>query len=245
MDGHGHVAGQRPRRGRPDQERGAGRIHQRQADEDRGIGGVFVAERHFMIRKRRAAARAVRYDFIALVEQTLIPEILQDPPDRLDVIVGIGDVGVFQVHPEGDAVSQLFPILDVGEDRFAAQFVEAVNAILLDLAFIGEAELLLDLDLDRQPVRVPAAAPRDVVAAHDLVAREHILESARQHVVDAGLAIGSRRPLEEDVLRSALSLCNGLLEDVLRLPEFQDSLLHRGYIEFGRNWFEHGSLLGK
>ena len=55
----------------------------------------------------------------------------------------------------------------------------SISCLVLD------AELLLDRDLDRQAVAVPAALALDVVAAHRLVAREDVLEDAREHVVGA------------------------------------------------------------
>jgi hypothetical protein len=61
----------------------------------------------------------------------------------------------------------------------------------------GEAELLLDRELDRQAVAVPAGLALDVVALHRLVAREDVLEHARLDVVGAGHAVGGRRALVE------------------------------------------------
>jgi hypothetical protein len=80
-------------------------------------------------------------------------------------------------------------------------------------------------------------------AAHDLVAREHILEGARQYMVHTGLSVGSRRALIEDILRRALTLLYGLLEDLGLLPKLQDVLFHRSDIEFRRYGFEHFRLL--
>ena len=74
-----------------------------------------------MVGKRRATARAIRHNLIALEEQILIPEVFQDPPDRLDVVVGVGHICVFQVNPESDAVGELFPILNVSEDRLSCK----------------------------------------------------------------------------------------------------------------------------
>jgi hypothetical protein len=45
------------------------------------------------------------------------------------------------------------------------------------------AQLLLDGDLHREAVTVPAALALDVVAAHRLVAGVDVLEHAREHVV--------------------------------------------------------------
>ena len=62
------------------------------------------------------------------------------------------------------SVSSL-PVVDVAEDRIAAALVELGDAELLDLLLRGDPELLLDLELDREPVAVPAGLARDVVAA--------------------------------------------------------------------------------
>ena len=78
---------------------------------------------------------------------------------------------------------------------------------------------------------VPAAAARDVEAAHDLVAREHVLEGSRQDMVNPGAAVGGGRPLIEDELGPAAALLNGLVEDVLALPECQYSVLHGGDVQ--------------
>ena len=85
-DSSGQVAGQRPRCGRPDQQRllrlGA---EQRQLDVDARVLDVLIALRHLVRGQRGAAARAVGDDAVALVEQPLGVDLLERPPDRLDV----------------------------------------------------------------------------------------------------------------------------------------------------------------
>ena len=217
--GDRHVGRQGPGRGGPDQERGAGLIDQRHAHEHGRVNRVGVAHGDFMVREGRAAARTIGNDLIALEEQVAFPESLQDPPDRFDVFVGVGHVGIAHVNPKSDPVGQFLPVLDIVEDRFTAEFVEFLNAKGFDLLLIVETELLLDGDLDRQAVRVPAASARDVKPVHDLVTREHVLESARLHMVDAGFAIGSRRTFEKDEFRRTFALVNCLLKDLAVLPE--------------------------
>jgi hypothetical protein len=80
---------------------------------------------------------------------------------------------------------------------------------------------------------VPAAAARDMITTHDLVAREHILESARQYVMYTRLAICSRRSFVENLLGPALALLNGLLEDLGLLPKLQHAFFPRSDIELG------------
>ena len=66
---------------------------------------------------------------------------------------------MLQVHPEADALGQGVPLLEVFEDALAAEGVELGDAVVFDLRLAGEAELLLDFELDRQPVGVPAGVP--------------------------------------------------------------------------------------
>ena len=178
--------------------------------------------------QRGPAARAVRDDLVALVEQALVADLPQRPPHRLDVVGVERAVGVVEVEPEPDALRQPVPVLQVGEDRLAAALVELLDPVGLDLLLRGDPELLLDRDLDGQPVAVPAALALDVVAAHRLVARVDVLEDPREHVVGARAAVGGRRPLVEHPLRAALPAAQRLVEDVALAPALQHLLLELG-----------------
>ncbi len=76
-DGQRHVAGQRPGRGRPGQDEGAGLVLERELHGDRGIGDRLVALRDLVIGERGLAARAVGHDLEAGVEEPLVPEPLR------------------------------------------------------------------------------------------------------------------------------------------------------------------------
>ena len=206
----------------------AARLADREPHVDRGVDHVVVAERHLVGGQGGPAARAVRDDLVALVEQIVLPDPLQGPPDRLDVLVRQRHVGVVEVDPERDPLREPVPLLDVGEHRLAAALVELRDAVLLDLVLRGDAELALDLELDRQAVTVPARLAGHLEPAHRLVAGEDVLEDARQHVVRAGRAVGRRRPLVEHVQRRALAAAQRLVEHVVLAPARQDLLLERG-----------------
>src|SRR6185436_13107240 len=94
---------------------------------------------------------------------------------------------------------------------------------LLDALLVEDAELFLDLVFHRQAVRVPAGFARTVEAAHGLVAREQILERAREHVMDAGPAVGRRRALVEHELRTRGALDHQASEHVLAAPEVENA----------------------
>jgi hypothetical protein len=213
---------------------------QREAHEDRVFRDVLVALGHFMAADRGAAARAVRHDLVALVQEALVPDLAQQPPHRLDVLVGEGVVGVAEVDPEADAFGEPLPILEIGSDALATELVELGDAVLLDLPFAVDAQAALDLELHRQAVRVPAGLARHAVAAHRLVAREEVLEDARDDVVRAGAAVGGGRAFVEDVDRGVVPALEALLEDPLVLPEGEDSGVQRGEVDARRDLAEPG-----
>ena len=175
-----------------------------------------------------AAARAVRGDAIVAEDQVAVPEPPEDPPAGLDVLVGVGDVGVVHVDPAADAVGHPLPVGDVAEDGLAALLVEGGDAVLLDLALVAQAQLALDLELDREAVRVPAALPRRAVAAHRLVAGDQVLEDAREDVVDAGRAVRRRRALVEREEAVGRAFLDAAFEDALLAPELEDLLFEIG-----------------
>jgi hypothetical protein len=103
---------------------------------------------------------------------------------------------------------------------------EARDAHLsFDTSFVEDAEGFLDLVFHRQTMSVPTGLARTVKALHRLVAQDEILESARQHMMDARLAVGGRRPFVEDEFGPADAGLQSSAENVLRLPELQDALL--------------------
>ena len=180
------------------------------------------------------------HDLVALGQQALVEDLLERPPDRLDVVVVEREVGVVGVDPEADPLGQRVPLVDVAQHRLAALGVELGDAVALDVVLGVEAELLLDLELDRQAVAVPAALAVHVVAAHRPVAREDVLEHAREHVVGAGTAVRGRRTLVEDVRLGALAAADRLAEDVALAPALEHPLLELGEGLRGIDWLVAG-----
>src|SRR3546814_13036979 len=78
------------------------------------------------------------------------------PPDALDVVVRQRPVGVGGVDPHARAGGEGRPVLHVALHRLTAPLVELLDAVGLDVALGGQAERILDLELDRQAVEVTA-----------------------------------------------------------------------------------------
>src|ERR687898_2006491 len=132
---------------------------------------------------------------------------------------------MFHVHPEAEPLAHLLPVLDVTEDGLAAQTVELLDAVALDIRFAFEAELFLYLDLYGQTVAIPAALALDPVTLHGLVPGDQVLESPRQRVVEPRPAVGRRRPLVEDEGPVLGPAPHRLLERSGPVPETKDLLL--------------------
>ncbi len=204
VDRDRRVRDERPRGRGPDQQliaglRGVVALGDRQPHVHRRIDHVLIDARlpELVARQRHLVAGAVGDDLELLVQQALVVDRLERPPDRLDVLGVERAVGVVEVDPESDPLGHRVPVLDVAEDLLAAAGVELRDPEPLDVVLGGEAELGLERELDRQPVAVPAALALDEVPAHRAVAREDVLEHARQHVVEAGRAVRGRRALVE------------------------------------------------
>ena len=259
FDSQAGVGRERPRSGRPGEEEHGSFVvfgqqcafHEgsrlgRELRVDRRILVVLlVAQRHLVRGEGRVRRRRMPGGLVVLDQQIAVPQLLEHPPARLDVVVRVGDVGVVQVEPEADPLGHLVPFLDVFEHVLAAERVELLDAVVLDLLLAFEAEALLDGDLDRQAVRVPAALPADAVPLHRLVAREQVLERACAHVVDARLPVRGGRTLVERPVPLGRRLVERPREHLGVAPAIDDAALEVGEVDGGRDGIEggHGTSL--
>ena len=186
-----------------------------------------------MVAQARLAAGAVGRAPVVLVHEPVVPELLEDPPARLDVVVVVRDVRVLHVRPEGDPLRQLLEVAHVAIHALAALLVEPGDAVRLDLGLRVQPQLLLHLDLDRQAVRVPARLAGHAVAPHRLVAREQVLDDARHDVVHAGTPVRRRRPLVEHEQVLLGPFLDAAPEDVVLAPELEDARLELGEADAG------------
>ena len=221
---------QRPRCRRPCEEIRI-LIGSLELDDCRTLRDIFVPLRHLVRGERRAAARAVRNDLVSLIKKSFFIDFAERPPHGLDVIVLVGDVGVLHIRPKTDDVGELLPHRLIRPDRFAAFLDERLDAVFFDLFLAVDADRLLDLELHGQPVRVPARLAQNLLALHRLIARQHVLDYARQHMPDVRAAVRRRRAVVKRERLCTLALIHRLLCNMIFAPKIHNGFLARGKIQ--------------
>ena len=96
--GGGHVGGQRPGGRRPDQQRLAWPVHEREADGEPRVLAVLVALVHLHLGQPGPAARAPRHGVVALVDPAAPVALREEAPDDVVVLVAEREVGAARVR---------------------------------------------------------------------------------------------------------------------------------------------------
>src|SRR5690606_16653785 len=257
VDGGGEVRRQRPGRGGPHQELGAGEgrlAGDLEAHGDRRVLPVAVGVVHLGLGGGEGglAAPAVPQGAVALVDQALVVEGLEGPHDALHVVQVERLVVVVEVDPAGLAGDVVLPFAGELEDGGLGGGVEPVDAVVLDVGFGLEAEFAFGGDLGGHAVGVPPEAAFDAAAAHGLVARDDVLDVPGEEVPVVGQAVGEGGAVVEDELVASLvagfAVLDGGLEGLVLRPEVEDAAFDLGQVGARRNapggvveWIGHGS----
>ena len=240
VDAQGQVAGQSPGGGGPCEQIDVFLADDRKAHERGLFLHVLVALGHFVRGKRGAAAGAVGHDFVALIDQALVRDGLEAPPFGFNVIIVVGHVRVFHVHPITYPVAHFFPFVQVLPHAFLALLDEGLDAVLFDLGLAVQAQLLFHFKLHRQAVGIPARLAQHVFPLHGVIPGDQVLDGAGLHVADMGLAVGRGRAVEErEGVRSVIPGVEGLFHDLVFLPETDGFQLPCGEIHVGGYFFVH------
>ena len=241
------VRRKRPRRRRPDDERLALGVREREADVERRVIELLVlAGVDLVLGDRRAATRTPLRRPMSLVEPASLVDDLEEAPDVLDVRVGERVVVGVPVHPHAEPLRLLGDHLAVLGHPLLAAFGELGEAVFLDLALRVEPERLLDLDLDPETLAVEAVLVALVEAAQRLVALEDVLERPAPGVVHTHRVVRGDGAVDEAEPLAASVLLAQLLERPLDVPEREHLPLERRVIGDTRKWRKdarHRSIL--
>ncbi len=238
----GDVARQRPRRRRPDEQvlvLVAGGRH-RQAQGERQVGDVLVALGRLHVADARAAARAPCHDVVAAVQEPAPLALGQESPDRVVVLVAVRVVAVLPVHPHPEPFALLGDECRESLDALEAQLDEPIDPERLDLALVVEAELLLDLDLDPEPLAVEPVLVALPFSEHRVVALVEVLVRAAPGVVDAHRVVGRDRSVQEAVVAVGVRVARQVAGHRVALaPALDDLALQLGHVQLAVDRPEH------
>ena len=180
----------------------------------------------------RAGSRGIGLNGVAFVEVTLVIDLLEQVPERLDVVVVVGDIGTVRIYPVTDLFRQRDPLGGVFHHLFAAGPVVFRHGNLLADILLGNAEFLLDTQLHRQAVGIPAGTTVHEETLLRLVTADGVLDGTGHHMVDARHAVCGGRTLEKDKLRRPLAQFHRCLERILLLPGGEDLAVDLHQIQF-------------
>ncbi len=120
-------------------------------------------------------------------------------------------------------------------------FVDEIgDTVRLDLALVGEAQLLLNLDLDPQTLAIEPLLPPQLVPKHSLKPIAKVFIDPTPRMVDAHGVVGRDRPVQKRPLRAAARLCAQLLERLRRGPELLGLTLKLDIIRSSGDIAKHG-----
>ena len=235
------IGGKRPRSRGPRQDRNIRFLIQIELGDGGSFLNVLVSLRHLVACQGGPAAGAVRHDLIALIQETLLMDLLERPPLRFDVIVVVGDIGILHVRPESDPVRHVLPFGLVLPDRFLALFHEGLDTILFDLLLSVQPEVALHLQLDRKAMGIPAGFSQHVVPFHGPVTRDQILDRPGFDMTDVRASVRRRRSVEKRIGRCFFPEFHALFKHLVFLPEIQN-LLFSGHKVHVRRYFSVHSV---
>ena len=233
-----HVGGQSPGGGGPSQEVSILADHF-EANDSGALFYILVALSHFMAGQRGTAAGAVRHDLEALIQQAFVEDLLQSPPFGLDIIVGVGNVGVIHVGPVANDAGEVLPHSFVFPNTLFTFLDKGSQTVFFDLLFAVQTQLFLDFQLNGQTVGVPTGLTGYHVTLHGAVTGDHILNYTGQYVTDVGFAVGSGGAVIKSIGRTVFALFDTLCENVFLFPKFQNFAFAFGKVHIGRYFLIH------
>ena len=158
-------------------------------------------------------------------------------PEQVVQPTQLGRIVPVHPHPEPDRLLRLAS--GVGQDALLAQGHELGDAVRLDVALRGEAQVTLDVDLDPQALAVEAVLVALVLAEHRVEALVQVLVGAAPGVVEAHRVVRRDRPVEEAPAGPAGVLRAQSRERLPLVPERQDVVLLADEIRPCGNGVEH------
>src|SRR6185295_11857945 len=182
----------------------------RHINRRRGLVLVF----DFGLGQRRAAIEAPVHGLYALIEVSVADDLAERADLLRLVLRRHRDVRVVPITEHAETLERRALQLDLRLREFAAGGAELRRRELLP----GAPVLLLDLQLDRQAVTIPARDVRRIVAIHRARLHDDVLQNLVERVTDVDFTVRVRRSVVQHEARPAARGLPDLLVEAALLP---------------------------
>ena len=169
---------------------------------------------------------------MSLVKKLFVPNSLKSPPNRLDIIIVIGNIRVFHISPKANTVTHFLPLALIGKYAVFALFNKVFNTIIFNLRLATYTKLLFYLKLNRQTMSVPARFALHAVSLHCSVTGDKVLDNTSQNVSDMRLTVCSRGTVKKSKNLAAIAVFDTLFKYIVFFPKINDRFfsVHKGQI---------------
>ena len=171
---------------------------------------------------KRGAAVAAPVDRLEAAYKIAVFDDLSEAAD--DVRLGVeihGEVGMIPVADYAEALEVSLLGLNLGLRVLAALLAELSGGYLA----AGLSDLLLNLELNREPVAVPARDIGSIIAGERLRLEDDVLQDLVDGMPEMDIAIGVRRAVVENEALSASPCRTDCSVEILLVPGVQHSRL--------------------
>src|SRR5690606_198126 len=128
-------------------------------------------------------------------------------------------IRIVHVNPITHYSGELLPHTLVFPYAFLTLLDEGLEAILLNLVFTADSQLLFYLQLNRKPMGIPACLTKNIIAFHGTVSGNDVLNHTSKHMADMGSAVSGRRAIIECKALFTFTFFNALFEYLFLIPE--------------------------
>ncbi len=165
--------------------------------------------------------------------------LFQGPPLRLDVIVIDCYIGFIPVQPHSQGFEFVHHLVLVVQGEFPAFVDKVIDAHLLDLLLVLDAQCPFHLDLYWQAVHVESSLVADIVLLHSAKADYGILQNLVPCSAEMDVARCVWRAIYEVESLAFLAVLFYLLIGVFLLPQLLDVLFQCGWFILFGNLMSH------
>ena len=156
--------------------------------------------------KTCSATRTVRKNLMSFINISFLVHLIQNMPNRFDIIIIQCDIGIIQVNKICHPLCHISPKTFILKHRLSTLFVECFDSIRFNLCFVVQAKSFFYFDFYRQSMCIPTCFSLYLIALHGFVSTYIVLQCSCNNVVNSGFSVCCRRSFKKHKLLSVFSL---------------------------------------